>query len=105
MMLLAERAGRKLERRSNSAPRGMTVMLAARRALQNPAYRAASHCYRRLNFFGLILQIIQDGSGPFCRQVTNDSFHQFTDNVTVHDWHVRIFLAIRQQDGVHCIGI
>jgi len=29
-MLLAERAGRKLERRSNPAPRGMTVTLAAR---------------------------------------------------------------------------
>jgi hypothetical protein len=26
MMLLAERAGRKLERRSNSAPRGMAVI-------------------------------------------------------------------------------
>jgi hypothetical protein len=29
-MLLAERAGRKLERRSNSAPRGMAVIASAR---------------------------------------------------------------------------
>ena len=42
MTWLAEHAGRKLERRSNPAPRGMTVM-AAQAVTQNPAYRSASH--------------------------------------------------------------
>lgn len=42
MMLLAERAGRELERRSNSMPRGMTVTSSARTVPQNPAYQSAS---------------------------------------------------------------
>ncbi len=42
MTWLAEHAGRKLERRGNPAPRGMTVR-AAQAVTQNPAYRSASH--------------------------------------------------------------
>ena len=47
-MLLAERAGRELERRSNPAPRGMTVTLSERTVPQNPAYRSASLFTARL---------------------------------------------------------
>lgn len=43
-MLLAERAGRKLERWSNSAPRGMIVQVSPQGGItQNPAYRPALH--------------------------------------------------------------
>ena len=39
MMLLAERAGRKLERRSNSAPRGMAVIAQVRKGLRRNKIR------------------------------------------------------------------
>lgn len=52
LTLLAEHAGRKLERWSNPAPRGMTVQ-AAQAAIQNPAYRSAS-LYFRWDSFTLI---------------------------------------------------
>ena len=79
MMLLAERAGRKLERRSNSAPRGMTVTPAARPAPQNPAYRPASHFFLmpgRVND-----QFIEDRLGLFRRYMARDRFGQFVGDV------------------------
>ena len=39
MMLLAERAGRKLERRSNPAPRGMTVIAPTRKTTRRNKIR------------------------------------------------------------------
>ena len=50
MMLLAERAGRKLERRSNLAPRGMTVIAPIRKARRRNKIRPIGLLHLNLRF-------------------------------------------------------
>ena len=49
-MLLAERAGRKLERRSNPAPRGMTVIAPTRKARRRNKIRPIGLLHLNLRF-------------------------------------------------------